>query len=188
MFDFAIAGPLAGLLVSLGLLVAGLEMTASMDMASANLLPAFPVSFLQCSSLGGGLIEFFLGQGALTTAGADAVIPLHPFAIAGFSGMIANSLALLPLGNTDGGRVAQVMFGRRGAYLVKIFTTLVLCAMGIFGLDEPRIFLTYVLFTMIWQRELESPTLNEADELDFNRGLVGIGSAVVVFLALLPML
>lgn len=41
---------------------------------------------------------------------------------------------------------------------------------------------------MIWQRELESPVLNEADELDFGRGLVGIGSAAIVILALLPML
>ena len=80
------------------------------------------------------------------------------------------------------------MFGRRGAYLVKIFTTLLLCAVGIFGLDESRIFLTYVLFAMIWQRDLESPNLNEADELDFLRGMVGIAGATIVALTLVPML
>lgn len=188
MFDFALAGPITGLAVSFVLLLVGLDFTASMDMASENLLPAFPVSMLRSSALAGGMIEFFIGKGALLKSSADAVLPLHPFAIAGFAGMISNSLALLPLGNTDGGRIAQVMFGRRGAYLVKILTTLLLCALGIFGLDEPRIFLAYVLFTMIWQRDLESPALNEVDELDFGRGLVGIVSATVVVLTLFPML
>ncbi|CAB9529748.1 Probable zinc metalloprotease EGY1, chloroplastic [Seminavis robusta] len=187
MFDFAMAGPLAGLLLSVTLLVAGLDMTASMEMTAANQLPAFPAELLRSSALGGGLVEFFLGKGAVMSAAAP-VVPLHPFAIAGFVGMLSNALALLPLGNTDGGRAAQTMFGRRGAYLVKILTTLILCSLGLFGLDEPRIFFSYVLFAMIWQRDLESPTLNEADELDFPRGLLGIGSAIIVLLALMPMM
>lgn len=134
------------------------------------------------------MVEYFLGKGVLTSSSAEAVLPLHPFAIAGFVGMLSNALALLPLGNTDGGRVSQTMFGRRGAFLVNIITTLILCAMGIFGLDETQLFLTYILYVMIWQRDLEAPTLNEADELDFPRGLVGIGTAIVVFLSLMPML
>ena len=188
MFDFAMAGPVAGLALSFAFLIAGLDLTATTDIAASNLLPAFPVSILRSSALAGGMIEYFIGNGALMKASADAVLPLHPFAIAGFVGMISNSLALVPLGNTDGGRIAQVMFGRRGAYLVNILVTILLCGLGIFGLDEPRIFLTYVLFTMIWQRELESPTLNEADELDFARGLLGIGGTAIVILTLLPML
>lgn len=84
-------------------------------------------------------------------------------------------------------RIAVTMFGRRGAFLVKAFTAVILCAIGIVGFDEPRLFLTYVLFAMIWQRELEAPTLNEADDLDFPRGLVGIGTAIIVLLSLMPM-
>lgn len=124
MFDFAIAGPIAGLVVSFALLVAGLDLTASMDISSSTILPAFPVSILRSSTLGGGMVEFCIGKGTLMKSAAEAVLPLHPFAIAGYVGMISNSLALLPLGNTDGGRIAQVMFGRRGSYLVNIFTTL----------------------------------------------------------------
>lgn len=98
MFDFAVAGPLAGMAVSLFLLVNGLGITASMDMTAQSQLPALPVLLLHASALGGGLIEFFLGSGVLSSATPETVLPLHPFAIAGYVGLITNALALLPLG------------------------------------------------------------------------------------------
>lgn len=80
------------------------------------------------------------------------------------------------------------MFGRRGSFVVQLFTTPLLFLAGILGWDTADILLTYALFTAIWQRQLETPVRNEVDELDFSRGLVGIGSAVLVGLILLPML
>ena len=159
-----------------------------MDLVDANQLPAFPIAMLKSSTLGGGIIEFFVGKGALMSSSADSVLPLHPFTIAGFVGMFSNALALLPIGNTDGGRVSQVMFGRRGAYIVSVFTLLLSCVLGLCGLDDQRTLLVHILFAMIWQREPESPALNEVDELDFQRGLLGIAAAALVFLVLLPML
>jgi hypothetical protein len=78
------------------------------------------------------------------------------------------------------------MFGRRGAFVTKLFSTLALTAAGLFGLDDVNILLAYVLFALIWQRELETPIRNEVDELDFARGLVGIGAAIAVGLILIP--
>lgn len=80
------------------------------------------------------------------------------------------------------------MFGRRGTYIVKTGAALLAVALGIFGLDESRLLLLYLLFTTVWQRELDSPSLNEVDELDLSRGLVAIGTALVVALTLVPML
>ena len=194
-------------------------MTASGDVS--GLLPVIPVDILRTSSLGGGLVEFFLGNGILMPEQApNAVVQLHPFAVAGFIGCITNALALLPLGSkyirvassaiihpvfsppffslflltitiysvdTDGGRISVAMFGRRGAYVVKTFTTLLLCLTGLFAKDQANIFLFYILFATIWQRELETPVRNEVDELDFPRGLVGIATATLVGLTLIPM-
>lgn len=89
---------------------------------------------------------------------------------------------------TDGGRISVAMFGRRGAFVVKLFTTLLLCVAGIFGLDDSNIFLIYILYVSIWQRELETPSRNEVDELDFPRGLLGIFAALLVGLTLIPMI
>jgi hypothetical protein len=89
--------------------------------------------------------------------------------------------------DTDGGRIAVAMFGRRGAFVVKLFTSLLLCVAGLVGLDQVNILLIYVLYASIWQRELETPMRNEVDELDFLRGSVGIAVAAVVGLTLIPM-
>lgn len=100
MFDFAIAGPLAGMIVSIFLLYMGLSITASMDMAEQSQLPALPVLLLHASALGGGLIESFLGSGVLTTATPEtSVLLLHPLAIGGYIGLISNALSLLPVGS-----------------------------------------------------------------------------------------
>lgn len=79
------------------------------------------------------------------------------------------------------------MFGRRGSYIVKTFTTALLCIAGLCGIDQIGLLLTYVIFAAIWQGNLELPLQNEVEELDFSRGLVGIVAAVVVALVLLPM-
>lgn len=187
MFDVGIAGPLLGFIVSLGFLLTGLDITSQLDMSQSAILPVFPSYLLRASELGGGLIEYFLGKGIITQSPTDFLLPLHPFAIAGFVGIISNALALLPLGNTDGGRVSIAMFGRRGAYIVKTFTAVLLCLIGIFGFDQSRLLLVYLIFTQLYQRELETPAINEVEELDFPRGVVGIMTALIVALALLPM-
>jgi hypothetical protein len=98
MFDFGIAGPAAGLMASLALLLVGLDLTVSMEMNAVQ-LPVVPVDLVRASSLGGGLVRYFLGSGvAMPDQGPMAMVQLHPFAIAGLMGCITNSLALLPLG------------------------------------------------------------------------------------------
>lgn len=80
------------------------------------------------------------------------------------------------------------MFGRRGAFVVNIFSALLVCAAGLFGLDEARVLLIYILFAFLWQRDLETPVINEVEELDFVRGGIAIGAALLVFLTILPIL
>jgi hypothetical protein len=84
--------------------------------------------------------------------------------------------------------VSLAMFGRRGAYVVTGFTHIMLCLVGLFGLDQSGIILTYNLFCVIWQRSLETPLRNEVEELDYGRGLFGISTAILVSLSLTPML
>ena len=102
LFDFAMAGPLFGFLASMAQFILGLQVTALVDMETSLDFPGLPVFLLRSSALSSALIEFFLGKGTLLSGvslPADAVLPLHPFAIAGFVGLIVNSLALLPLGS-----------------------------------------------------------------------------------------
>lgn len=109
LFDFAIAGPLAGFAVSLALLFNGLELTQHMSLNSP--LPVLPVDLVRSSSLGGGLVQFFLGKLAiLPDQGPNALIELHPTAIAGIIGCYINALALLPIGRTFGSQNTCYVF------------------------------------------------------------------------------
>jgi hypothetical protein len=89
--------------------------------------------------------------------------------------------------DTDGGRIAMSMFGRRGILLVKTLVAAILCSAGLFGLDDSGIILNYVIVMLLWQNEIETPARNEVEELDAVRGSFGIIMAVLVFLILSPM-
>ena len=90
---------MAGFIASFIFLVTGLGITASLDMNQAASLPGLPVYILQSSALGAALTEIFLGKGILGQGvSVNSILPLHPFAISGFTGLIANAMALLPVG------------------------------------------------------------------------------------------
>ena len=104
MFDYAVAGPLAGMAASLLAIAVGSQLTTITD---PSLFPALPLEFLRQSTLGGGIIELVLGDGPLyvpqsalgSAAVAGMTVPLHPIAIAGYVSMIVNALAILPVGS-----------------------------------------------------------------------------------------
>jgi hypothetical protein len=107
LVDFAVAGPLTGMIGSILLLCYGLALTATADASMVQTFPGIPLVILRQSSLGGGLIDIFLGNGVLNVpasaegaqALASTLIALHPFAVAGFFALVVNALALVPAGS-----------------------------------------------------------------------------------------
>lgn len=191
LFDFAIAGPLTGMIVSLIMLFVGMEATVNMDAASYAELPALPLTLLRQSSLGGGIIDGIapglldLPDTALNSKPiADINIPLSPFAIAGFIGLMINAINLLPVGRTDGGRIGLTLFGRSGTQLVALVTLIGMFLQGVFGSDIILYFFSFVIF---FQSELEIPQRNEVDDMDYSRALLATATGFLVLLTLIPM-
>jgi len=191
LFDFAIAGPLAGIGVSIAMLVFGMAATSSMDAAAYASLPELPLNMIRQSSLVGGIIDSF-SPGLLTVPDAalgtkalqETNIPLHPLAIAGYFGMMVNAANLLPVGRTDGGRMSLALFGRSGTQLVSFLTFVAMFIQGLTGSDLLLFFFSFVVF---FQSELEIPQRNEVDDMDFSRVLLATGTGVLVLLTLIPM-
>lgn len=185
LFDFAITGPLFGLAASLILLYSGLETTVMMETSAQAQLPSVPVEILRSSTLGGGIIDFLLG-GVLNAPGGS-VINLHWMAIAGFAGLMSNALSLVPIGNTDGGRMSLAFFGRSSSRALQVVAIVILVIANFFGGDPSNILLCYAGFTQTWQGEPEVPCRNEIDELDLVRGFLAIGMWTFATLTLVPM-
>ena len=78
------------------------------------------------------------------------------------------------------------MFGRSATYLLGSLFSILLAVVGLFGDDESRVLLTYILFCVVWQAELEPPARNEIEEVDVARGMLAIVTGLVAALILLP--
>ncbi len=109
LFDVGAAGPLTGFVVLIPFLVYGMwrskpgaiEIAQGTEEIVAQLFVPGTNLALQA------LIRLFHGH-----LEAGTVIDFHPFALAGWVGMLATALNLLPMGQLDGGHILYAVAGR----------------------------------------------------------------------------
>jgi membrane-associated protease RseP (regulator of RpoE activity) len=117
LFDIGIAGPIAGFIPSFSAILVGLSM--SHPLASQGppfgLQPGLPRAF----DLAASLLHIHVPL---------ALLSLHPIAAAGWIGMFATALNLLPGGQLDGGHILYSLFPRfhRWTSLLTVLVLLVL--------------------------------------------------------------
>jgi len=110
MLLIGMAGPLAGLLVAIPVLLYGLHLS------QVTPLPAGGGYLAEGNSLLYLLLKrLVLGQW-LPAGGLD--VDLHPLAFAGWSGLLVTSFNLIPAGQLDGGHIAASALGSRARVLV----------------------------------------------------------------------
>ena len=174
LFDISIAGPAAGGIVSLLMLVTGLVLSHE---GSAFQVPA---QFFQGSVLVGTLARIFLGASLQNT-----LVDVHPLTIVGWLGLVVTALNLMPAGQLDGGRVVQAIYGRKTARRATIATMIVL---GIVALVNPAnpIVLYWAIVILFLQRSLERPSLNEITEPDDTRAIIGLLALFLMVATLIP--
>src|SRR5271165_5019844 len=104
LFDIGVAGPIAGFVVALSLLLLGLSLSKSLA----------PITAVE--SLGIGFPAIFHLANWILTPSTNAVplsrLALHPIAVAAWVGMFATALNLLPGGQLDGGHIIYAVAPR----------------------------------------------------------------------------
>lgn len=148
LFDIGVAGPLAGLIVAIPVLLIGLKLSTTGIIQPMEggyiegnsllyLLTKFAVfgQWLPSPSTYGDLppllywlVYFFTGA-PVPYGGLDVFI--HPVALAGWAGILVTSLNLIPVGQLDGGHVLYTLFGDR-LRKARIFVVILLGVMGFF--------------------------------------------------------
>ncbi|MEY3203846.1 MAG: hypothetical protein RLZZ21_177, partial [Planctomycetota bacterium] len=103
LFDIAIAGPLAGLVVALPLLALGMR-TGDAAAASPFALPP--------------LARWILATLRPDIAASGTVVPNAAF-MAGWVGLLVTGLNMLPVSQLDGGHISAALFGRRGNWVAR---------------------------------------------------------------------
>ena len=176
LFDVAVAGPLAGLVVAIPALLIGLR--------SSAILPASSVSKELAGALPHTSILFtLLAKWSLGAVPANAVVQLSPIAFAGWLGLFITGLNLLPIGQLDGGHIARAMFGSR---VGSVISNLAMWSLLLLGLFVWPGLLTWALIVFFIAGR-GTPPLNDITPVTTWRLWLGWFAFVVLVVVLVPM-
>jgi membrane-associated protease RseP (regulator of RpoE activity) len=101
LFDVGAAGPVAGLVIALPLLVVGLHLS--------EVGPPAADSQIEGNSILYALLKYAVFGRWLPGDGVD--VQLHPMAFAAWVGLLVTMINLMPIGQLDGGHVARAALG-----------------------------------------------------------------------------
>lgn len=169
LFDVAVAGPLAGLVLTIPAIYFGIKFSVVEELSDVSGVVYLGESFLfaKLSSLARSVPE-------------NQDIMLHPLAYAGWAGLFVTALNLLPIGQLDGGHIVYALIGKKH----NLVATAALVA---FGGISIFIFQGWflLLILLIWFGHRHPPTLDETP-VDMTRIVIGVVTLIIFFLSFTP--
>jgi membrane-associated protease RseP (regulator of RpoE activity) len=175
LFDIGIAGPIAGFVVAIPVLLLG------MSMSRVSQLPPDTSGFVE-------LGEPLLFQAAAWlfwgTPPEGYSINMHPMAFAAWFGLLATALNLFPIGQLDGGHISYAVLGRKS-------TTVTLgTVVGLIGLTfVSSSWLVWTVLTVVMLLAFgprHPRTLDEDVPLDPARRWLAFGALVMFVVCFTP--
>ena len=172
LFDIGVAGPIAGFVVLVPLLVIGV------GLSEVGRVPEQAIYFGEPLLYKALEWTFF---GAIPD-GMDVM--LHPIGFAAWWGMLATALNLLPFGQLDGGHIMYASLGRRAAFVSGLALASVL---GLAILTPSWIVMAIMMTIMSLLFGFRHPRIvDEHEPLDRPRQVVAIASAVIFVVCFTP--
>ncbi len=199
LLDIGIAGPLAGIIVAIPVLLYGLSLSKVEPIqigagqgftlegnSILYLLAKFAVfhQLLPAPASYGGLppllywIKYFFTSRPLPIGGVD--VKFHPIAWAGWAGILVTSLNLIPAGQLDGGHESYVLFGKR-ARTFWPFIVVILVLLGFYWIGW---WLWAGLIFLLGR--LYAEPLDQITQLDTRRKILAILGVILFFLVFTP--
>lgn len=177
LFDVGVAGPIAGFVALLPFLAYGISRSIPVAVEAAAPMTTNWVLYVPGRSVLFRIVER-LCHGPLPE---NAVLDLHPFALAAWIGILVTSLNLLPLGQLDGGHILYAVAGRAQRRLALPLWALLVAA-GYFL--WPGWFVWS--FLVLLMRLGHPPVRDEAVALDPARKLVAAFALLMLVLCFMP--
>ena len=168
LFDVGLAGPLAGFLVAVPLMMLGL--------LQSSLVPRIAAEGQVGSSL---LIRWLVD--VIIPHGPNQAVALSPVAIAAWFGLLVTGFNLLPLGQLDGGHIAYAALGNTARPL----GTAAFAALLVMGFTTWSGWWTWAFFALLTGLGHPEP-LNNITPLDGGRKFVGLLTLGLFFLLFTP--
>jgi len=194
LFDIGVAGPIAGLVVAIPVLLIGLSLSelGTIDPNPNGFLEGNSLIYLLAKYITFGqllpapvepqgilywLQYFFTGR-PIPFGGLDVFI--HPVAFAGWAGILVTALNLIPVGTLDGGHVIYSLFGEKSR---KAFPFIIAILIGL-GFFWDGWWLWAVL--LFWLGRVNAQLLDQITTLDPTRRMIAFGMFFVFVLVFTP--
>lgn len=171
LFDIGLAGPLAGFVVAVPLLVVGLLMSDPAPLFTRE---------MTLHSLGSSILVDFI-VALVTDMQPGQTLLVHPVFFAAWLGVLITGINLLPIGQLDGGHVAYGLFGRAAHHLAR-GTFLLLIVAGFTLSSTWFVWAVFVLFGGLHH----PPPLNDISGLNRPRQIAGLATFLLFFLIITP--
>jgi membrane-associated protease RseP (regulator of RpoE activity) len=175
LFDVGIAGPIAGFVVAVPVLVAG------MSFSRITQLPENTNGFVE---LGEPLLFQMVAWLFWGTPAEGQSINMHPMAFAAWFGLLATALNLFPIGQLDGGHISYAVFGRKSTAVTLAGVTILI---GLSFLSSSWVVWTVLTIIMLAAFGPRHPrTEDEAVPLDRTRIWLAVAAAIMFVLCFTP--
>jgi membrane-associated protease RseP (regulator of RpoE activity) len=195
LFDVAVAGPLAGLVVAIPLLLIGLQsstvvrgqvvggrLTTPEEPASQE--DTEPPVVVGGTSVGSSLLLVLLAKLALPDAlRYGCLLQFSPLAFAGWLGLFITGLNLMPIGQLDGGHTVRALFGHRVGSAI---SNVALWSLLFLGLFVWRGLLTWAIIAFFMAGQ-PTPPLNDLTPLTVGRRWLGYLTLGLLLLIMVPL-
>lgn len=124
LLDIGVLGPLAGIVVTIPVLIAGLLLSRPLDSQTLHHARSISVS----TPLALSLVHFVVRQFDPSLPPLDASLNAHPVLVAGWIGLFLTSINLMPAGQLDGGHILYAMSPRAHRWCTNAFVFLLFFA------------------------------------------------------------
>lgn len=191
LFDIGVAGPLAGLVLAVPLLIYGLSTSPVL------VPPPSPGAMIEGNSIFYFLTKFLVFGKALPNALTGEDVMMNQVTFAAWIGLLVTALNLLPVGQLDGGHTVFAIFGER-ARTINVVALALMAFFAVAGLGVVQgifPFLEAVGYTgwFLWLGLIflligpfHPPALDDVTELDPVRRWLGIAVIVIFVLIFVP--
>lgn len=194
LFDIGIAGPIAGLVVAVPVLIYGLSLSTlgTIDPDPNGFLEGNSLIYLLAKYIVFGQLlpapvepqgilywlRYFFTGGPIPYGGMDVFI--HPVAFAGWAGILVTALNLIPAGTLDGGHVVFSLFGEKAKKAFP-FIVGVLVVLGFFWNGW---WLWAAL--LFWLGRVNAQPMDQITTLDPTRQLIAYAMIFIFILVFTP--
>lgn len=176
LFDIGIAGPIAGFVVAIPVLIAGISLSRVVE------LPAEQVENM--IELGEPLLFQAMTWMRWGDIPEGYSVNMHPMAFAAWFGLLATALNLFPIGQLDGGHISYAVLGRRST-AVTLGT--VACLIGLTFVSSSWMVWTFLTIGMLFAFGPRHPrTIDEDVPLDAARTWLAVFALIMFALCFTP--